>query len=439
MWCGCLSLCRKTFTSLQNNENLAATKSVALIAPAHSYRASVFLEAAERHDIPIIFISDGDSEVVLASRAGIRVDFSDPAKAKQIVYQHLQASDVQAIIAPDEKYVAFAADISRRLGLPHNSVDALNVVSNKYLARKQLRSSKFDAIPGFELVDLNRQLPDQISGVSFPCVAKPLNLSASRGVIRANDEHELLEALQRIRRILVIEFGETQSIHVLVEDYIEGTEHVLEGYLNSNNLEVICIFDKPDALQGPYFEETYYVTPSRLPKTVQEEIKNVVASCCNCHGLTMGPIHAEVRVSEEKVWMLEIAARSIGGDCSRLFELANQSSLEEFIVRRAVGHPVEALNLDNAAGVMMIPVTEEGILRRVEGVTEAQSVDHILEVRLDVREGERLVRWPEGGKYPGFIYSMSDSPEQTEFALRKSYSHLKFVCMPELPVVVKWQ
>lgn len=416
---------------------MAATKSVALIAPAHSYRAAVYLEAAGRHGISTFLVSDGNSEVVPAHRVGVLVDFSDRVKTKQTVLQYLQAHKVQAVIAPDENYVAFAADISGQLGLAHNSVDALNAVSNKHLARRRLQNAEFDAIPAFVLVDLDQPIDGQISDIRYPCVAKPLNLSASRGVIRANDQCELIEALHRIRRILTAEFGEIQPMQILVEDYIEGPEHVLEGYLSDNSLEVICIFDKPDPLQGPYFEETYYVTPSRLPQEVQERIRNTVLSCCICHGLTMGPVHAEVRLSEGRVWILEIAARSIGGDCGRVFELASQSSLEEFIICRAVGHSVETLSLDRAAGVMMIPVSEEGILRRIEGVTKAQSVDRILEVRLDVREGERLVRWPEGGKYPGFIYSMGDSPEQVENALRESFSHLEFVCMPELPVVVQ--
>ena len=416
---------------------MARTKSIALIAPVHSYRASVYLAAAAKHGISIIFVSDGFADVIPSTTEGIRVKFTDLIEAKRIICESLAAHDVQAVLAPDEKFVELAAEVSAELKLPHNSVHSLSIVSNKYLSRQSLKASGVDSVPDFKLIDLQESIDKQLSEIRYPCVAKPLNLSASRGVIRADDRNELIGALERIRKILQIEFENPNPLQAIVEEYVHGTEHALEGYLHEGNLEVISIFDKPDPLHGPYFEETYYTTPSRLPQSVQEQIRNSVLKGCNVHGLSMGPIHAEVRVSHEKVWILEIAARSIGGDCGRIFELATRSSLEEFVICRAIGQPVDTLNLENAAGVLMIPVSENGILRRVEGVTKAQSVDNICEVRLDLREGEKLVRWPEGGKYPGFIYSIADSPERAEAALRESYAQLKFVCMPDLPVLVK--
>ena len=416
---------------------MARTKSIALIAPVHSYRASVYLAAAAKHGISIIFVSDGFADVIPSTTEGIRVKFTDLIEAKRIICESLAAHDVQAVLAPDEKFVELAAEVSAELKLPHNSVHSLSIVSNKYLSRQSLKASGVDSVPDFKLIDLQESIDKQLSEIRYPCVAKPLNLSASRGVIRADDRNELIGALERIRKILQIEFENPNPLQAIVEEYVHGTEHALEGYLHEGNLEVISIFDKPDPLHGPYFEETYYTTPSRLPQSVQEQIRNSVLKGCNVHGLSMGPIHAEVRVSHEKVWILEIAARSIGGDCGRIFELATHSSLEEFVICRAIGQPVDTLNLEHAAGVLMIPVSENGILRRVEGVTKAQSVDNICEVRLDLREGEKLVRWPEGGKYPGFIYSIADSPERAEAALRESYAQLKFVCMPDLPVLVK--
>ena len=416
---------------------MARTKSIALIAPVHSYRASVYLAAAAKHGISIIFISDGFADVIPSTTEGIRVKFTDLIEAKRIICEALAAHDVQAVLAPDEKFVELAAEVSAELKLPHNSVHSLNTVSNKYLSRQSLKTSGVDSVPDFKLVNLQESIDKQLSDIRYPCVAKPLNLSASRGVIRADNRNELVGALERIKKILQFEFENPNALQTIVEEYVHGTEHALEGYLHEGNLEVISIFDKPDPLHGPYFEETYYTTPSRLSQSVQEQIRNSVLKGCNAHGLSMGPIHAEVRVSHAKVWILEIAARSIGGDCGRIFELATRSSLEEFVVCRAIGQPVDTLNLEHAAGVLMIPVSENGILRRVEGVTKAQSVENICEVRLDLREGEKLVRWPEGGKYPGFIYSIADSPARAEAALRESYAHLKFVCMPDLPVLVK--
>ncbi len=415
---------------------MAITKSVALIAPVHSYRASVYLTAAEKHGISVVFISDGTADVVPGIINGIRVDFSEPDQARQAICAFLTHNPVQAVIAPDEKYVALAAQISEQLGLPHNPIDSLNIISNKHLARLKLKQTGHSTVPDFHLINLQDNLTQQLKKIKFPCVAKPLNLSASRGVIRANNRSELLNALARIQQILRTEFKDHESRKVVVEEYIDGTEYALEGYLSDNDLEVICIFDKPEPLTGPYFEETYYITPSRLDEFVQIEIRNTVLTACRAYDLQMGPIHAEVRISGGKIWILEIAARSIGGDCSRIFELATQSSLEEFVVCRAVGQSIKTLNFQHAAGILMIPVSTDGILKRVEGVTDALSIDNILDVRLDVREGEKLVCWPEGGKYPGFIYSVADSPEHVETALRQAHSRLRFVCMPDLPVRV---
>ncbi len=414
---------------------MAATHSVALIAPAHSYRASVYLRAATQHNISVVLISDGSPGIVPAFIDGIRVEFGDLADSERTICNLLDTYGVQAVIAPDEKYVAFAARLSERIGLPHNSVEAMKTVADKYLARASLKRAEVFAVPAFHLVDLQSAL--QLSDIGYPCVAKPLNMSASRGVIRANSNAELIDALQVIEQIVRHEFEDTDSIKVLIEDYIGGTEHALEGYLSDGHLEVICLFDKPDPLHGPYFEETYYITPSRLDQSIQEKIRTTVQSGCMTHGLTMGPIHAEVRLHQGQIWILEIAGRSIGGDCGHLFELAARSSIEEYVLCRSVGKPIDDLDIKRAAGVLMIPVTEDGILRRVEGVTAAQSIENILEVRMDVRSGEKLNRWPQGGKYPGYIYALADGPEQVEASLRASYSQLNFICMENLPVIVR--
>ncbi len=415
---------------------MSATHCVALIAPAHSYRASVFLRVAADHNISVVFVSDRSANIVPAHISGLEVNFGELTDHVQSICRQLEEFGVQAVIAPDEKYVTLAGKISQKLGLPHNSIESLRTASDKYLSRKQLKSAGIEGVPDFTLIDLRQDLDKQLSQVRFPCVAKPLNMSASRGVIRADHHVELKNALEVIEKILQFEFERGQYHEVIVEDYIGGTEHALEAYLSDAQLEVICLFDKPDPLHGPYFEETYYITPSRLDESIQEQIRATVLSGCLAIGLSSGPVHAEVRLFEGKVWILEIAPRSIGGDCGRLFELTTNSSIEEFVLNRAVGREVGTLSLERAAGVLMIPITESGILRRVEGVTDAQSIDNILEVRIDVREGERLVRWPQGGKYPGYIYALADRPWQVESALRQSYEMLKFVTKPELPVVV---
>ena len=413
---------------------MLAADTVALIAANHSYRASDFLTAAEKCGVSIVLISDGQPDIVPDKQRGLRVDLSR-ADAAYAIAQQLNANEIRSVIAPDESLLELAAQVSKLLRLTHNPISALQTSTNKYLARSKLRSDGLP-VPDFQLIDVVDRTAIQGNQIQYPCVLKPLNMSASRGVIRANNDKEFEQALDRIRSILINEFGKNVKHKVLVEQFVEGSEHVLEGYLNGDKLDTICIFDKPESLQGPYFEETYYVTPSRLSKYIQNEIRTIVLNACRSYGLLAGPVHAEIRVNDNKAWLIETAARSIGGDCSRLFELVTDSSLEEFILLKSLGKKVDCFNVNGGAGVMMIPVPQNGILRRIEGVTEAQSCKHILDVRLDVREGEKLVCWPEGGKYPGYIYAKADTAEQVEFSLRLAYSKLKFVCMPDLPVTV---
>ncbi len=382
-----------------------------------------------------MFVTDGDADVVPQTRLGIRANLNNPRSIADTISQQNENFDICAVIAPDEKYGEAAVLVAELLGVIHNPISAVRNSANKKLSRNTLQSHGLP-VPDFRLFQLDQDLRKQMLGVRFPCVAKPVNLSASRGVIRANNEKELNEALWRISALLENEVGLDQSNEILVERYVSGSEHALEGYLTQSNLETICIFDKPDPLVGPYFEESYYVTPSKLDLKTQKKIRKLVLQACHSFGLEVGPIHAEVRVEEDKIWILEVAARSIGGDCARLFELATNSTLEEFILRRSIHEKVENLRLDAAAGVLMIPVPANGILRRVEGVIQAQSVENILEVRLDVRSGDRLIQWPEGGKYPGYIFAKAQDPESVESSLRSAFSHLKFVCTPDLPVIV---
>lgn len=409
---------------------------VVLIAPTYSYRASVYLSAADRLDIPLIFVTDGDSEISPKSRLGIRVDFSDFESVVESINEQLKEECVGTVIAPDEKFVEIGARVANRLGLPHNRVESLRPSVDKFLARRVLSQANVP-VPEYWMIELDDEIERQIQNVRFPCVAKPTNLSASRGVIRANSRSELLEAIERIRSIILFEMRSDPAVKVLIERFISGSEHSLEGFLTDGQLETICIFDKPDPLDGPYFEETCFVTPSMLDEKVQLNIHESVSEACRAYGLEMGPIHAEVRVSQSKVWILEVAARSIGGDCARLFELATNSSLEEYILRRSVGQSIKPLEFSRSCGVAMIPVAQNGILRRVEGVIDAQSVDGVLDVRIDVRAGEKMIPWPEGSKYPGFIYAQADSPVLVEHSLREALRQIRFVCMPEFPMTLK--
>ena len=365
----------------------------------------------------------------------MRVDFSNSNTVVDRIAQELEGIDVCAFLAPDEKYVEIAAGVARKFKLPHNPMSSIKTSTNKYLARSALSESDFN-VPEFWLIDFTKSIAEQTRGVQFPCVVKPIDLSGSRGVIRADNPHELHNAIGRVKNIIQSEHGETESPKILIERYISGTEHALEGYLTLGELETFCIFDKPDPLEGPYFEETCLVTPSRLNADLQEKIESTVRDACAVFGLEMGPVHAEVRVRDDEVWILEVAPRSIGGDCARLFELATNSSLEEYVLCRSAGRRVNPIEFTQASGVAMIPVTEGGILRRVEGVIDAQAIESVLEVQIDVRAGQKMIPWPEGSKYPGFIYSKASSADLVERSLHSALSCINFVCMPEFPLTV---
>jgi len=264
------------------------------------------------------------------------------------------------------------------------------------------------------------EAPKTLAGrAQYPCVLKPLGLSASCGVIRANYEEEFVAAFSRIRKI-------TQG-HLQVEGYIEGREFAVEGLMTNGKFRPIAIFDKPDPLEGPYFEETIYTTPSRESAEVQIALLRTVERAVSALGLLHGPVHAELRYNSAGAWMLEAHARPIGGLCAQALRFEGGIPLEEVILRHAVGEDVSALQLEpGASGVMMIPIPRGGMYESVEGVERAAKVAGIESITITAKQGQRLVPLPEGSTYLGFIFARGDSPEAVDAALRRSHAELKF-------------
>jgi biotin carboxylase len=270
---------------------------------------------------------------------------------------------------------------------------------------------------------------------SYPCVLKPTFLAASRGVIRANNPDEFVAAFRRIADLIaqpeVAEKGREATREVLVEEYVPGVEVALEGLLIAGHLKVLAIFDKPDPLDGPYFEETIYVTPSRHPDAVQDNIASTTAAAARAIGLREGPVHAELRVNEHGPWLIEIAARSIGGLCSRTLRFGAGLSLEDLILMHAIGRGVEAYERERQpAGVMMIPIPRAGILREVRGMHAARQVPGIVDLTISATLGKPIVPLPEGSAYLGFIFARGESPAAVETALRNAHRRLTFVIDP---------
>ncbi|MGH9353381.1 MAG: ATP-grasp domain-containing protein, partial [Terriglobia bacterium] len=287
--------------------------------------------------------------------------------------------------------------------------------------------------------------PRRIAGVEFPCVLKPLSLSGSRGVIRANNAEEFVRNFKRIRALLrspdVQVMREETTGHIQVEGYIKGKEIAVEGFVDRGAMTLLAIFDKPDPLEGPYFEETIYVTPSRLPDETQKLAAQTVSLAIKALGLFHGPFHAELRVNSKGVWPLEVAARSIGGLCARALRfdapaLGGGIPLEKLVIALALGLDVQPVRRENrAAGVMMIPIEKGGVYQGVEGLEEARALPGVEDVVITAKPSLRLIPFPEGCSYPGFIFARGPTPEFVEGALRQAHRKLRFVITPDLPVI----
>ena len=389
-----------------------------------------YLRAARLQEVDVLVASEGECSLVGALAGGLHVDLSDPA-AQDVLLDASRERPFSGVIATDDSCVELGSRVARALNLPHNDPDAARYSHRKDLARRVLADAAVN-VPKFRVVDLAASILPQLEGLVYPCVVKPLSLSGSRGVIRADTREQAASACARIQALLA---GESlhdgyAASHVLIEGFVPGPEVALEGLLSHGKLEVLAIFDKPDPLDGPYFEETYYITPTRHSAARQADIVACVRGACRALGLSEGPVHAEMRLSDEGCVVLEVASRTIGGECARLLGYGTGYSLESLVIAHASGKPLRIQQLEGGAGVLMIPIPRAGILRRVEGITAARAVPFVEDILVNIREGYELVPLPEGSSYLGFIFARAPAPEQAEAALRTAHEQLNIVVAP---------
>jgi biotin carboxylase len=408
------------------------TPCVLILAPHGSYRTFDFIQAAEKLGIATLIASEGKHSIISAYAKGVHLDFTaDIDTLFQQLKIAVQEFNISGVIATDDFTTVLAARIARYLGLPHNDPGAVKLTQRKDLARERLAKRNIPK-PAHLRLDLQENISQQIEDVSFPVVVKPVGLSASRGVIRANNQQELLLAVNRIQKLLTsmndLDFDVRR--YLLIEEFIPGKEVAVEAMLADGHLTLLTVFDKPDPLEGPYFEETYYITPSSLDVAVQKQIRSILEAACQAYGLAEGPVHAECRVNDRGVFVIEIAARTIGGLCGRLLTFGTGRRLEELVLLQAMRKPVELEQHREAAGVLMIPIPQAGVLKRVEGLLEAQRVPFIDEINIQIREGHELIPLPEGASYLGFIFAYAPTTVEAEAALRDAHSKLKFVIAP---------
>jgi biotin carboxylase len=423
----------------------SAPPSLLLLASKLGYQTRSFLEAARRLAVPVLIGSDRCHQLDDPWADGaVALDFAAPEQAAALLAgaAKARARTVGAILALGDRQTVTAAHAARLLGLRYNSPASVENCRSKLRQREVLRAARLP-VPEFFSFRLADPLDAVLARVTFPCVLKPLRLAASQGVIRANDAAEFSAAVARIARLVsspdIQTTREPELDRLLVERYIPGAEVALEGLVENGRLRVLALFDKPDPLEGPYFEESIYVTPSRLPDAVQARVFERAAETVRALGLTEGPLHAEFRVNDDGPWVLEAAPRPIGGLCSRTLRFGPERIfLEELLVRHAMGLAgapgVDVPREPLAAGVMMIPVPSSGVFESVAGEREAAAVAGIDEIHITARLHDYIAAWPEGSSFLGFIFARAETPAEAEAALRAAHGKLRFTIAAPLPV-----
>ncbi len=420
-----------------------STKRLLLLSGKLGYQTRSFAEAARRLGAGVVFGTDRCHRVDDPwGDAAIPLDFDDPAAAAELIAREAARMPIDAVLALGDRPVPSAAHVARRLGLAFHPVDAVENCRTKLRQREVLRVAGLP-VPDFFVMRLDEPLEKAAERAMFPCVLKPLALAASQGVIRADNPAAFREAARRIRALVesppvqVERRGEPDQLdRLLVERYIPGREVAVEGLASGGHLRVLAIFDKPDPLEGPFFEETIYVTPSRLPAEAQDAICVCVERSVAALGLTHGPIHAEFRINELGPWVLEIQPRPIGGLCARALRFGPEAAgLEELLARHALGLPgADWEREEDASGVMMIPVPQSGIFEGVEGLEESLATPAVQNIEITARRRDPVLAWPEGSSYLGFIFARGAEPAAVEQALRAAHAKLRFVFSSELPV-----
>ena len=408
-----------------------------LLLPTRTYRAEAFLDAARSLQLSVTIGMEQVPEGLPVSPDDVLpLDVRNPQAATPIAVAFARQHPIDAVIGVDDVTAITAAAIAQAIGLPHNSVGSVAAARNKRQMR-ELLSGQGILVPRHKVFLLDGDPGEFAKQVVYPCVVKPLILSASCGVIRANDEEEFRGAFLRVGALLTnlgLVARDEQARWILVEDFVPGVEVALDGLLTKGALQPLAMFDKPDPLNGPFFEETIYITPSRLSSELQQNVVACADRTAQALGLQEGPVHGEFRVNERGVWVIEMAARSIGGRCSRTLDFVSGMSLEELILRHALQMPLPPLTRQKqAAGVMMLPIPYGGRLREVRGQAEARAVPGVEELTITAEPGDELVPLPEGTRYLGFLLARGATPEDVERSLRDAHRRLTVVISASPP------
>jgi biotin carboxylase len=417
---------------------------VLLLSTTTGYQLRSFDDAARRLGIALVFATDACVELDDPWRdRAIPVRFHEIEGSLAAILRATGGHRIDGLVSVGDRPVALGARVAAALGLPGHAPDAAAASANKKIAREAFAGSGL-IVPWFFELAAEAPIASAVSRARFPAIVKPMGLSGSRGVIRADSPAELEAAIHRVRKLLarpdvrVLRTGLEDTL--LVEGYMPGREFAIEGLLTKGTLKVLAIFDKPDPLDGPFFEETIYVTPPALSPQDEASVVDAVGRAAVALGLWHGPVHAECRMGPKGVFMLEIAARPIGGLCSRVLRFSRPGggepvSLEELLLRHAVGEDVAAFARERlAAAVMMIPIPGRGLLKRVDGEADARAVPGVEDVMITAKRDQVMEPLPEAGSYLGFIFARAADPVDAEAAVRDAHRRLRFDVAPSIEV-----
>lgn len=394
---------------------------VLLVLPSTTYRAAAFLDAARRLGVDVAVATErpgpglGTELLVHLGGAG----GAAPIAALKGLGR------IDAVVGVDESSVLAAAEIAAQLGLPGNPVAAARLTRDKAALRRHLLGSGLPQ-PRFQIWRTGTPAPD----VDFPCVVKPLDQAASRGVVRADSQEQLEAAGAEVRTLL----GDDPdcSRDLIVESYVEGPEVAVEGLVVRGGLVPIAVYDKPEPLSGPYFEESIYLVPSRLPAADREGLSEVLSETVAEVGLVQGAVHAEFRLGAGAPVLIDLASRSIGGRCSSVLKFRSGVTLEELVIQAALGESPSDFELEPMpSGVMMLPVPRTGRLRGVTGRELALAVPGVTGLELTATPGTELLAPPRGDRYLGFLFARGDTQEAVIDSLRRAHSRLSIAISPE--------
>jgi len=405
---------------------------VILIIPSASYRTSAFIAVVEKLDLKVLVISD-KSQVFSGKYPDnlIIMNFHHWKERLVEISEWSEINGLKAVIGVDEKSIVLAANLSKYLKVEHNPVESVLLTKDKYLMRIELKKAGVNS-PWFKRFSIHDSSNKIINEISFPCVIKPTFLSASQGVIRVNTKKELANGIKTLNELLSLEEirerGGEKSDWILIEEYIPGKEFAIEGIVSEGKLKVLAVFDKPEPLEGPIFEETIFVTPTSLSEKNKFSLFETAQKALNALGIVKGPVHVELRINSSGNYILECASRSIGGLCSKVLEFQGGMSLEELIVRSYLGRNVEKSKLiGSASGVMMMPNEKMGILKEMRGIEDALNVKGVTDLQITVKPGEKLVPLPKGDRYLGFIFAEEKYQELVIKALKNAWSKIEVV------------